>query len=126
MSRVLIVDDYHPTCDVMARIVQSAGHNAECAYGGTEALASLGNAVPDLVILDYMMPDISGLDVLREIRRDARTADVPVVMFSAVADTSIQSYAKAQGANDYWIKGTIDYEKIRAGLARLIPPSAAA
>src|SRR5690349_3581461 len=103
MAKVLIVDDHDDICRVMARLVRRAGHEAEYVTGGEAALEYLraaGAPLPDLVILDVMMPRVDGLQVLRAVREDERTAGVPVVMFSAMSDARFQERALNCGASD--------------------------
>src|SRR5438477_6262061 len=99
---VLVVDDSHDTCRLLARLLVRHGCAVACANGGEQALSYLATAVPSLVILDLMMPGMDGLQVLRSIRRDSRTAAVPVVLFSAVADPAVQAVALSSGATEYW------------------------
>jgi PleD family two-component response regulator len=76
------------------------------------ALAYLRTHVPRLVILDVMMPGIDGMEVLRLMREDRRTANVPVVMYSAISDPEYVRFAKSRGATDFWIKSQIDFAKL--------------
>ncbi|HLL88320.1 MAG TPA: response regulator [Tepidisphaeraceae bacterium] len=123
MSRVLIVDDHTDTCRLMARIVRGFGHEAECVDGGAQALARLATDPADLVILDLMMPGMSGLDVLRSMRASTRTAAVPVIMFSAVADPAVHAQAIAAGANGWWTKASVDVATMERDLGRLASQS---
>ena len=116
MASILIVDDQADIRRVLTRLVRLAGHDAVDLPGGPEALAHLARHIPDLILLDVMMPDIDGFDVLRAVRADPRTARVPVVMFSAVSAEEMIERARAEGANDYWIKGAISAESLCAGI----------
>jgi CheY-like chemotaxis protein len=116
MASILIVDDQADIRRVLTRLVRMAGHDAVDLPGGPEALAHLARQVPDLILLDVMMPDVDGFDVLRAVRADPRTARVPVVMFSAVSAEEMIERARAEGANDYWIKGAISAESLCAGI----------
>jgi CheY-like chemotaxis protein len=112
VATVLIVDDNVDICRVLARLVRAAGHAAECALGGQEAIDYLACNVPGMIILDIMMPRIDGLDVLRAVRGNPRTADVPVVMFTAAGDGDLRDHALRQGANGYWVKGSLDLRQL--------------
>jgi DNA-binding response OmpR family regulator len=79
-ARVLIVDDEFGLADVVAEILVDAGFEAELAINGQLALASMAEVVPDLVLLDTMMPVLDGAATLRTMRADARLASVPVVL----------------------------------------------
>lgn len=120
MATVLIVDDHSDICRILARLVRLNGHDAQCAPGGAEAIDYLTAAVPDLVILDIMMPGVDGLEVLRALRTNERTTRVPVVIHSAIADPAIRQRALHGGANDYWVKGSIEVSQFGNRLASLL------
>jgi CheY-like chemotaxis protein len=108
MGRVLVVDDHEDIRRMFARLVRSLGHDAATAADGEEAVVAATDERPGLVILDLMMPGINGFDVLRSLRSDPRTRDVPVVVYSALSDPEFVEQALSLGANDYWVKGTFD------------------
>ena len=120
MGRVLIVDDEPQACAMMARLVRHFGHESVCCMGGREALDHIAAAPVDLVILDVMMPGMDGLQVLSRVRSEPRTAALPVVMFSAVADKGFIEDAIRRGANDYWVKASFDFGQLKDKLERLI------
>jgi CheY-like chemotaxis protein len=109
---VLIVDDDAGTGRLLALLVRHLGHNAAYVDSGGKALDYLTKHHPDLVILDVMMPGIDGLEVLSRMRENPSTAEVPVVMFSALADPQFTQAAKMRGANDYWVKASIDFRSL--------------
>ena len=120
MGTVLIVDDEPQACAMMARLVRHFGHESVCRMGGQEALDYIGVSPVDLVILDVMMPGMDGLEVLARVRAEPRTAALPVVMFSAVADKGFIEDALRRGANDYWVKASFDFGQLKDRLERLI------
>ena len=107
MATVLVVDDHAQVNESLCRVIRAEGHRAVSAFNGADALALLADP-PDLVILDVSMPGMSGIEVLRRIRSDPRTATLPVVIFSAVADPAVRQHALEQGANEYLIKAETD------------------
>ena len=121
MSSILVVDDDPSAAELFSLMLRQMGYHAVSAFSGPAALEHIGTTLPDLVILDMMMPDMNGLDVLRQLRTDARTAGVPVVMFSALDDDEWRDKAARAGANDYWIKGGFDAgeleERVRSRLS---------
>lgn len=117
MARVLIVDDNVDMCRVLARLVRASGHAADVALGGQEAIDYMQSHLPDAMILDVMMPRIDGLDVLRAVRANARTANVPVIMFTAAGEGELREHAMRQGANAYLVKGTLDLGQLNAQLS---------
>jgi CheY-like chemotaxis protein len=112
MPSILVVDDDSGSCRLLLRLLGHLGHLAESAESGEQALAYLQNHVPELVILDVMMPGMDGLELLRRMRAAPRTARVPVVMFSAVSDPQLIEHALSKGANGYWVKGHIDFNRL--------------
>ena len=121
MGRVLIVDDEPQACAMMARLVKHFGHESVCRTGGQDALDYLGGSAVDLVILDVMMPGMDGMQVLARVRSEPRTAALPVVMFSAVADKGFIEDALRRGASDYWVKASFDFAQLKDRLEKLIP-----
>lgn len=113
MAVILIVDDQPETCRPLAMLLRRLGHQADCVSSGEAALQWFSQALPDLVILDVMMPGMDGLEVLRHVRSDPRTAGVAVAMYSAVSDPSFKRHAIAKGANDYWVKASLDFSELQ-------------
>jgi CheY-like chemotaxis protein len=108
MGRVLVVDDHEDIRKMLARLVRSHGHESVAAADGTEAIALATESAFGLIILDLMMPGITGFDVLRNLRSDPRTKTVAIVIYSALGDSDFIEQALSLGANDYWVKGTFD------------------
>lgn len=119
---VLIVDDDLGTGRLLALLIRHIGHDAAFVESGDKALEYLATHRPDLVILDVMMPGIDGLEVLRRMRADPQTADLPVVMFSAMSDPRFCQIAREKGANDYWVKASLDFRSLEQRLSTFIPP----
>lgn len=118
MSTVLVVDDCPVTCRMMSKLITVLGHEGVCRTGGVEALEYLQTHSVDLVILDLMMPDIDGMEVLRRLRHEAATAKVPVVMFSAMSEPAVVKRAMESGANDYWVKSRLDFQQLSGQVER--------
>ena len=121
MQTILIVDDNIDLCKPLATLLKQFGYNSQYATGGEAALKFVSEVLPDLVILDVMMPDMDGLEVLRRLKADPRTQPVPVVMYSAIADSEFQAHALEKGAVGYWIKARVDFGQMRDLIARLLP-----
>lgn len=110
---VLVVDDNVLVCHSLARLLALSGFPTRCVETGQEALDFLKTCRPTVVLLDVMMPGVSGFDVLQAIRADERCADVVVLMYSAVADPAYKQRARDLGANDYIVKGDLSFAQIR-------------
>jgi CheY-like chemotaxis protein len=117
MGRVLVVDDHEDIRRSLARLVQSCGHDAATAADGEEGIVAATENPPGLVIVDLMMPRVTGFDVLRALRSDPRTLTVPIVVFSALDDSEFIEQAMSLGANDYWVKGSFNFDSLASWLS---------
>ena len=102
MSRILLVEDDPTVREVVASYLERAGYDVDQAADGETALVIAGSALPDLVVLDLMLPRIGGLEVLRTLR--ARRGDLPVVMLTARGDEEDRILGLEVGADDYVTK----------------------
>ncbi len=100
--KILVVDDEPEVTKAVKTGLESYGYEVSIAYDGREGLDKIHRDSPDLVILDLMLPEISGYKVCRLLKYDKRYSRIPVIMFSARADRTGQQLAKEVGA-DVWI-----------------------
>ena len=84
-KRILVVDDEVDIVNLVRLILEDAGYEVQASVSGVEALDKLRNEQFDLVLLDVMMPTFTGWDVLRELRRQSKTKEVPVALLTARA-----------------------------------------
>ena len=103
-ARVLVVDDMPQNLKLLEDLLGFQGYEVEAAASGEEALAMMRERVPDLVLLDVLMPGISGYDVCRAIRADPRLAMLPVVMITALEDREERVKGIEAGADDFLSK----------------------
>ena len=82
MGRILVVDDDRDLCDLLADFLAEEGYEVTRAYAGQDAIDSARNSAPDAVLLDLLLPDVSGVAVGRALRGSAGTRDVPIVIIS--------------------------------------------
>ncbi len=120
-NQILVVDDNANNRDMLARRLERKGFEVEMAEDGTEALKKIAEGSYDLVLLDVMMPDISGLEVLKQVRCDRSPSELPIIMVTAKTGTEDTVNALELGANDYLSK-PIDFPicmaRIKTQLAR--------
>jgi sigma-B regulation protein RsbU (phosphoserine phosphatase) len=113
-ARILVVDDVEANRESLARRLARRGYEVEMAAGGQEALDRIAADPPlDLVLLDVMMPGVSGLDVLSKVRETRPPADLPIVMATAKDSSEDVVHAMKLGANDYVTK-PIDFPVVLA------------
>jgi two-component system, OmpR family, phosphate regulon response regulator PhoB len=123
-TRILVVEDEQPIRDLIAFGLRRAGCDVSLAEHSRAALASVGDRRPDLILVDWMLPDTSGLELVRQLRRDANTRDIPIVMLTARAEESDKVAGLESGADDYVTKPFSARElvaRIQAVLRRSAP-----
>ena len=104
MGRMLVVDDDDLIAEMVCDMLINAGHAAGHCSDGHEALRLMCFRPPHLLVLDCNMPNMSGIEVLRKMRRDPRLFKIPVLMLTARASDNDQRIAHFEGAHDYMIK----------------------
>ncbi len=103
-ARVVVVDDSDLTSDVLVRHMRLEGHDAIAYLDPVEGLKAIKADPPDVVLLDVMMPGINGMQVLEELRSFPATAELPVIMLTALSETQDIVRGLELGANDYLVK----------------------
>lgn len=106
-KRILLVEDDESLANVYTTRLQAEGFDVRHVSDGEEALANAKTYKPDLVLLDVMMPKVSGFDVLDILRNTPETANLKVIMLTALSQQSDQDRAKSLGADDYLVKSQV-------------------
>ena len=101
---ILIVEDEQALVTLLRYNFEAAGYEVATALDGDEALMAIAERRPDLIVLDWMLPSISGLEVCRQIRRKPETRDVPVIMLTARGEEADRIRGHDSGADDYVTK----------------------
>lgn len=125
-SRILVVEDEADLAELVAINLRGAGHDVTIAHDGSTAMAELQRAQPDLLVLDVMLPDMSGLEICRRLRRNPQTIRLPVVMLTARSDEVDRVVGFEVGADDYVPKPFSPRElvlRVEAILRRTIAPA---
>src|SRR5262245_21446269 len=112
-STILVVDDNPVNLQLVVRTLDGSGHRILAARNGSAALEIARRATPDLVLLDILMPDMSGFEVYRRLNERADAAPVPVIFLSALDDSADKIAGLGLGAVDYVTK-PIQPEEVRA------------
>ena len=101
-KKVLVVDDEPDNRDMLVSVVQDvAGHQATAAADGEQALAAVAADAPDLVLLDLMLPGVSGFEVAQRLKSNPATSDVVILAISALTRTGDREQALLVGCDDY-------------------------
>ena len=116
-EKILIVDDEPLNLELLERELTAHDYTVESARNGEQALKKVGAFAPDLVLLDYMMPDMSGLEVLKELHR--RGHEPPVVIITAYATSERLAQATKEGAYDFVTK-PFDSDHLRTLIKKVL------
>ena len=100
-ANILIADDEPNQLELMSFNLSNAGYSIIKAANGKEAIELIENHSPDLIILDWMMPKMSGIDVCRTLRSRSETKQIPIIILSARSEDSDKSLGLDTGADDY-------------------------
>ncbi len=120
-QKILIVDDDLDTLRLVGLLLERKGYEIIVADNGRQGLAKAASEIPDLILLDVMMPEIDGVEVLRRLRSDPKTARIPIIMFTAKSQVEDKVLGFESGADDYLTKPTHPAEliaRVRTILAR--------
>jgi len=121
---VLIVEDEPPLVELLSYNLEKAGFQAQIARDGDEALLAVEERRPDLVLLDWMLPYVSGIEICRRIRRNPETRDLPIILLTARGEEDDRIRGLDAGADDYVVKPFSPSElvaRVRAVLRRTRP-----
>jgi two-component system, OmpR family, phosphate regulon response regulator PhoB len=124
MTRILIVDDDLALVQILRENLEREGFQVNCQFDGVSGLAQARETPPDLLILDWEMPRMGGIDVCRQIRADEKLRDLPILMLTARVDEIDRVLGLELGADDYVPKPVGSRElvaRIRAILRRVRP-----
>jgi two-component system, OmpR family, phosphate regulon response regulator PhoB len=120
--RILIVEDERGLTQSLSWYFNREGYETVIAHDGQEGLRKAQTLLPDVVLLDLMLPTMNGLEVCRELRNGERTRDIPIIMITARAEESDQIEGFAKGADDYVTKpfsNKILLQRVKALLRRV-------
>lgn len=115
-NRILVVDDEHEIADILEFNLKHRGYEVLTAYTGSQALHEARTGCPDLILLDYMLPELSGPEVAAELKRNSDTADIPIIFLTARSDTESVVQGLGTGAVDY-IKKPFNIVELMARVA---------
>jgi CheY-like chemotaxis protein len=133
MNRILVVDDHAITREPLARLLRHEGYDTACAANGLEAIDAVRSRRPDLILLDLMMPKMSGLAFLEVLRANDSTLpgasdsrDVRVIVLTAVANAGEVTRVRELGVEDIILKSRFDVDTLLGRVKSLLPLTPAA
>ena len=124
IPHILVVEDEDALSTLLQYNLEKEGYDVAVAMDGEEALTQVSERLPDLVVLDWMLPKVSGIEVCRRLRQRTETRNVPIIMLTARGEESDRIRGLDTGADDYVIKPFAMSElsaRIRAVLRRIRP-----
>lgn len=119
MAHVLVVEDDRDVAELLRTLLAHAGHSVDLAEDGHAGLAQAGAVHPDLVMLDWMMPGMTGVEVCRALRSDVEFASTRIMMLTAKSAPTDIATAMAAGADDYVVK-PFSPRELRSRIAALL------
>ena len=122
-TRILVADDDRDILDMVSFILTHAGYAVVGVSDGSEAIASIEANPPGLAILDVMMPGLSGIEVLRRVRKNEAVKDLTVILLTVLSSDSDVAAGLAAGANDYVTKPAILSELLETVQSFLVKKS---
>ena len=116
---ILVVDDSPTIVSILRDMLKSEGYRVRCAYSGEDALEHLTEETPDLIILDVLMPHMSGLELLSKIKMSPATVSIPVIMLTASGKNDDVLAGYKLGA-DYYITKPFKQTELLNGIERVL------
>ena len=104
MSKVLIVDDSATEVQQLKAMLEGAGYDTLSAKSGEESVAVAKAELPDVILMDIVMPGLNGFQATRQLRRNDATKDIPVIVVSTKSEETDRIWAMRQGAREYLVK----------------------
>ena len=104
LSKILIADDNHQNCELLDAYLADEGYQIEMVYDGQQTLDAVAKSQPDLILLDIMMPKVSGYEVCQRLKANPDTRKTPVIMVTALAEMGDIEKAVNAGADDFLTK----------------------
>ncbi len=113
MAKILIVDDSPTEQHIISKTLQSEGYMIVSAVNGEEGVKKAKETMPDLILMDVVMPGMNGFQATRKITRDPDTKNIPVIMVTTKDQATDRAWAMRQGAIDYLVKPVSGPELIK-------------
>lgn len=108
IKRILIIDDSATDTHILSEMLKKNGYTVITAVSGEEGIAKTKKEKPDLVLMDIVMPGMSGFEATRALTKDPETASIPVIVCSSKGQETDKAWGLRQGAKDYIVKPIVE------------------
>ncbi len=119
MKKILLVDDEQDIVETLKFVLEAEGYTCFCAYNGEDGLKLAKEIIPDLMVLDVMMPKINGFKISRLLKYDAKYKNIPIIMLTARSQDSDKQIGEETGA-DVCITKPFDLDEVVLTVAKLL------
>ncbi len=120
-ASILVVDDIHDNCFLLQSFLESEGYEVDTAESGTEAIAKIEENLPTLVLLDVMMPEMNGYEVVENNRQNLHLPNLPIVLVTGIDISSIP--AKEKNHVNGVIRKPVDFDQLLEKVQTFMPPT---
>lgn len=120
MAKILIIEDEQFIRDIYKRQIEKIGFEVDGFGNGKEGLAALEHGEYNLILLDIMLPDINGLEILKQIKQNPALSKIPVIMLTNLGQDEVIKEGFALGANSYLIKASYTPDQIAAEVKNIL------
>ena len=120
MARILIVDDSPTQLLSLKRVVEKLGHSVITAEDGAAGVEAAKREIPELILMDVVMPNLNGFQATRSIAKDPKTSHIPVILVTTKGQETDKIWGMRQGAKAYVTK-PIDEKELTAAITTLLP-----
>jgi CheY-like chemotaxis protein len=121
MPYVVVVDDETDSRDALVQYLEKMGHHTDSAPNGRDALELVINTTPDVVVLDWMMPEMDGIGFLKVLRSYLRLRNIPVILVTAFRGPHIDA-ARELGVRDVFLKANFRFDELAEAIERICGP----
>ncbi len=118
--KILVVEDDELMAGLLSRKLTNAGFTVTSAFDGESGLKNIEKEIPDIILLDLILPGINGFDFLSRVKKDEKTKNVPVIILSNLGSREEIQKGLEQGADDYLIKANVLIDEVISKISALV------
>ena len=123
IKKVLIVEDDKFLAKMLGRMLESHQYETILASNGKEGLLKASSDQPNLILLDIMLPDIDGFDLLETVKNNEKTKKIPVIIISNLGQPEDIQQGRSLGAKDYLVKSDLSLDEVVKKVRKYLPPT---